>query len=228
MSEKILIIDHEQPASERLLTLLLGHGYLAQQSSTGSDGLRSAYMQQPDLVLLEAHLPDMDGCELCRRLRDLSDMPIIFISAVGDARDIVFAFEAGADDYVRKPFDDDELLARIRTRLRRSPRQRSSEELIFNNGELRINFISREVLVRSQPAHLTPKEFSLLAALARNAGRVVSRQELAIQAWGERYSDATDSLKLYVHYLRRKLERDPLQPEYILTSRGIGYRFAKR
>lgn len=228
MPEKILIIDHDQPASERLLKLLVGRGYLAKHASTGLGGLRNSYMQQPDLVLLEAHLPDMDGCELCRRLRELSDMPIIFISCATDTQDIVSGLEAGADDYVRKPFDDAELLARIRTRLRRSPHQRSSEELIFNNGELRINFISREVIVRSQPTHLTPKEFSLLAALARNAGRVVSRQELVTQAWGERYSDATDSLKLYVHYLRRKLERDPLQPEYILTSRGVGYRFAKR
>ncbi len=228
MSEKILIIDHEQAASERLLRVLVGRGYLAQHASTGIGGLRSSYMQQPDLVLLEANLPDIGGCELCRRLRDFSDMPIIFISAVGDTRDIVLGFEAGADDYVRKPFDNDELLARIRTRLLRSPRQRNSEELIFNHGELRINFINREVFVRSQPTHLTPKEFSLLAALARNAGRVVSRQELVTQAWGERYGDATDSLKLYVHYLRRKLERDPLQPEYILTSRGVGYRFVKR
>lgn len=228
MSEKILIIDHEQPASQRLLTLLLGRGYLAQHASTGIGGLRSSYLQQPDLVLLEAHLPDMDGCELCRRLRDLSDMPIIFMSAASDTREIVLGFDAGADDYVRKPVDNEELLARIGARLRRSPVRRSSEELAFNNGELRINFISREVLVRSQPIHLTPKEFSLLAALARNAGRVVSRQELVTQAWGERYSDATDSLKLYVHYLRRKLERDPLQPEYILTSRGVGYRFANR
>ena len=210
------------------MALLLERGYLAQHTSSGIDGLRSFCMQQPDLVLLEARLPDMGGCALCRRLRDLSDMPIIFISAAADTHDIVAGFEAGADDYVRKPFDNDELLARIRTRLRRSPNQRGSEELVFNNGELRINFINREVVVRGQPTHLTPKEFALLAALARNAGRVVSRQALATQAWGERYGDASDSLKLYVHYLRRKLERDPLQPGYILTTRGVGYRFAKR
>ncbi len=225
MPAKILIIDHEPVASERLLSLLAGRGYLIQHASTGSDGLRKATLQQPDLVLLEAQLPDMDGFELCRQLRGSSEMPILFISAASDTRAIVSGLEAGADDYVCKPYADDELLARIRVCLRRLPQQRSSEELVFNQGELCINFISREVLVRGQPTHLTPKEFSLLAVLARNAGRVVSRQELATQAWGERYSDAADSLKLYVHYLRRKLERDPLQPEYILTSRGFGYRF---
>ena len=146
---------------------------------------------------------------------------------MSSARDIVQGFEAGADDYVAKPYDDDELLARIRARLLRSPRRRANQELVFNDGELRINFISREVQIRGKTRHLTPKEFNLLAALARNAGRVMPRQELVKQAWGEQYHDATDSLKLYIHYLRRKVELDPQQPHYILTSRGVGYRFAK-
>ena len=228
MPQKILLIDDDQAAVRELMPRLTEHGFKAQHASNGQAGLRSAFLQQPDLILLEAQLPDMDGFELCRRLRDLSDMPIIFISALADTADIVVGLDAGADDYLRKPFADEELLARIRARLRRAPQQRVSEELVFNGGDLRINLISREVIIGGEPRHLTPKEFNLLAALARNAGRVMSREELVTQAWGERYQDATDSLKLYIHYLRRKIERDPIQPLYILTSRGVGYRFVRR
>ncbi len=228
MTEKILVIDDEQSGSDGLAALLTAHGYQALRADTGHEGLRTAHLWQPDLVVIEALLPDMDGWELCQRLRDLSDMPIVFVSQLTSPRDIVQGFEAGADDYVTKPYHEAELLARIRTRLQRSTRQRMNEELVFNDGELCINFINREVQIRDKITHLTPKEFNLLAALARNAGRVISRQELVTKAWGEQYHDATDSLKLYIHYLRRKLERDPQQPEYILTSRGVGYRFAKR
>ena len=227
MTAKILVIDGEQQTRDAVAALLTARGYQALRAETGYDGLRAAYLRQPDMVVMEAQLPDMDGWELCRRLRDLSDMPIVFLSAMSSARDIVQGFEAGADDYVAKPYDDDELLARIRARLLRSPRRRANQELVFNDGELRINFISREVQIRGKTRHLTPKEFNLLAALARNAGRVMPRQELVKQAWGEQYHDATDSLKLYIHYLRRKVELDPQQPHYILTSRGVGYRFAK-
>ena len=227
MTAKILVIDGEQQTRDAVAALLTAQGYQALRAETGYDGLRAAYLRQPDLVVMEAQLPDMDGWELCRRLRDLSDMPIVFLSAMSSAREVVQGFEAGADDYVAKPYDDDELLARIRARLLRSPRRRANQELVFNDGELRINFISREVQIRGKTRHLTPKEFNLLAALARNAGRVMPRQELVKQAWGEQYHDATDSLKLYIHYLRRKVELDPQQPHYILTSRGVGYRFAK-
>jgi two-component system KDP operon response regulator KdpE len=173
-------------------------------------------------------MPDMDGWDVCRRLREMSDVPIIFLTARGEVRDVVRGLEMGADDYIIKPYDNDELVARVRAHLRRSPRPSMSEELVFNNGAFRINFMNREVRVRNEIKHLTPKEFNLLGVLVRNAGRVVTRTDLVTEAWGEEYSDAIDSLKLYIHYLRQKLEINPDRPEYILTLRGVGYRFIDR
>jgi two-component system KDP operon response regulator KdpE len=134
----------------------------------------------------------------------------------------------GADDFVTKPWDSDELIARIKAHLRRAPRAPSNEELVFDDGDFRVNFLNREVYVRDQVRHLTPKEFNLLGVLVRNAGRVIARDDLVRQAWGEEYSDAVESLKLYIHYLRQKLETDPEHPSYIVTSRGVGYRFMTR
>jgi len=228
MSEKILVIDADKQTVDFVSGLLTRRGFEVFAAYCAQDGLRQAYSNQPDLVLLDVILPDRDGWELCRQLREMSDMPIIFLSARNDRGDIIRGLDIGADDYVAKPWDDDELVARIHARLRRSPRTNLSEELAFNQGDFRINFMNREVWIRKNLKHLTPKEFNLLAVLARNAGRVVTRAELVTEAWGEEYSDATDSLKLYIHYLRQKIETNPQQPEYILTSRGVGYRFMKR
>ena len=228
MAEKILVIDDEESTVKMISVLLKRRGFEVCQALCAQEGLRTAYHHQPDLVLLDVLMSQMDGWEVCRRLREMSDVPIIFVSALGSAQDIVKGLEIGADDYVVKPVDDDELVARIRARLRRSPRPQMNEELVFNRGDFRINFMNREVWVQSNSIHLTPKEFNLLAVLVRNAGRVVPRNELVAEAWGEEYINATDSLKLYVHYLRQKLETNPQQPEYILTSRGVGYRFVKR
>lgn len=227
MAEKILVIDDEKSTVQLVSMLLSRRGFEVHKAYCAQGGLRMAYHQQPDLVLLDIVMADIDGWEVCKRLREMSDVPIIFFTALGSAKNIVKGLEIGADDYIVKPVDDDELVARIRARLRRSPRPNMSEELVFNQGELRINFMNREVWVRDTHKHLTPKEFNLLAVMVRSAGRVVPRKELVTEAWGEEYSDAIDSLKLYVHYLRQKLEINPQQPEYILTSRGVGYRFAK-
>lgn len=228
MAEKILIIDAEKPTVDLIATLLKEGGFEARAALCARAGLRMAYQHQPDLVLLDVVLPDRDGWDTCRQLRDLSDMPIIIISARAGAGDVVKGLEIGADDYIAKPFDNDELLAWIKARLRRSPRTSLKEEQVFNNGELRINFMTREVWVRNSLKHLTPKEFNLLAALARKAGRIVSRADLVSEAWGDEYSDAIDSVKLYIHYLRQKLELNPQQPQYIQTARGLGYRFMQR
>lgn len=228
MAEKILVIDDDESTVQLLSTLLRQRGFDVCQAYSAQDGLRTAYHHQPDLVLLDVLMSQMDGWEVCRRLREMSDVPIIFVSALGGAQDIVKGLEIGADDYVVKPVDEDELVARIKARLRRSPRPQMHEELIFNHGNFRINFMNRELWVRGKGIHLTPKEFNLLAVLARNAGRVVPRKELVAEAWGDAYISATDSLKLYIHYLRHKLESNPQQPEYILTSRGVGYRFVNR
>jgi two-component system KDP operon response regulator KdpE len=228
MAEKILVIDDEEPTVQLIAMLLERRGYEVVKAFSAEDGLRKAYRHQPELVLLDVMMPDMDGFEVCRRLRDMSDMPIIFLTARDDTHDVVKGLEIGADDYVAKPYDNDELVARVKAHLRRAPKQNISEELTFNGGEFRINFMNREVRVRNELKHLTPKEFSLLSVLVRNNGRVVPRQELVTEAWGEEYGDAIDSLKLYVHYLRQKVEVDPERPDYILTSRGVGYRFVSR
>jgi DNA-binding response OmpR family regulator len=228
MPEKILIIDDEEPTVQLISILLEKRGFEPIKAYRAEEGLRKAYRHQPDLVLLDIMMPDMDGWEVCKRLREMSDVPIIFLTARSDVKDIVRGLELGSDDYIVKPYDNDELIARVRAHLRRSPRPSVSEELIFNDGEFRINFMNRELWVRGELRHLTPKEFNLLAVLVRSSGRVVTRTELVTQAWGEEYSDAIDSLKLYVHYLRQKIEVNPEQPEYIVTSRGVGYRFMTR
>ena len=228
MPEKILVIDDEEATVQLIGLLLERKGFEVIRAYRAEEGLRNAYRYQPDLVLLDIMMPDMDGWEVCKRLREMSDVPIIFLTARSDVKDVVRGLEMGADDYIHKPYENDELVARIRAHLRRSPRPNMSEELVFNDGEFRINFMNREVWVRNDLKHLTPKEFNLLAVLVRNAGRVVSRTELVTQAWGEEYGDAIDSLKLYIHYLRHKIEQNAQHPEYILTSRGVGYRFVNR
>lgn len=228
MAEKILVIDDEEPTLQLISLLLERKGYEVLKAMRAEDGLRKAYRNHPDLVLLDVMMPEMDGWEVCRRLRELSDVPIIFLTAKGDVKDAVRGLEMGADDYIVKPYDNDELVARVRAHLRRVPAPQIAEELVFDGGDFRINFINREVRVRGQQVHLTPKEFNLLGVLVRNAGRVITRAELVKEAWGPEYTDAIDSLKLYVHYLRQKVETDPQRPEFILTSRGVGYRFATR
>lgn len=227
MPKKILIVD-DDPSTLRLAATLTGRGFRVFKARDAAEGLRMAYRHQPDLVLLETVLPAMSGWDICKRLREMSNMPIIFLTVRSETKDIVKGLEIGADDYMVKPYDDDVLVARIRACLRRSPAPDMSEELVFNQGDFRINLMNREVWVNGSLKHLTPKEFNLLAVLVRQAGRVVKHSDLVTEAWGEEYSDAINSLKLYIHYLRQKLEDNTQQPEYILTIRGLGYRFAKR
>lgn len=227
MSEKILIIDDEEATVQLIALLLEKRGFEPIKAFRAEEGLRKAYRHQPDLVLLDIMMPDMDGWEVCKRLREMSDVPIVFLTARSDVKDVVRGLEMGADDYVIKPYDNEELVARVRAHLRRSPRPNITEEMSFNDGDFRINFMNREVWVGGELRHLTPKEFNLLAVLVRASGRVVTRGDLVTQAWGEEYQDAIDSLKLYVHYLRQKLEHNPQQPQYIITSRGVGYRFVQ-
>jgi DNA-binding response OmpR family regulator len=228
MPEKILVIDDEETTVQLISILLERRGYEVIRANRAEDGLRKAYRTHPDLVLLDIMMPEMDGWEVCRRLRELSDVPIIFLTARSEIRDVVKGLEMGADDYIVKPYDNDELVARVRAQLRRVPAPSISEELVFDGGDFRVNFLNREVRVRGRAVHLTPKEFNLLGVMVRDAGRVITRNELVTEAWGPEYSDAIDSLKLYIHYLRQKLEVDPQRPQYILTSRGVGYRFANR
>jgi two-component system KDP operon response regulator KdpE len=228
MAPKILVIDDDENTLWLVSTLLQHNDFEVIKSASATEGLDIARDQQPDLILLDVMMPDMDGWEVCRRLRETSMVPVIFITAKSSVKDVVKGLEIGGDDYVVKPFDNHELLARIRTQLRRGTTQRGEDELSFADGALQINFLTREVVVHGQSVELTPKEFTLLSVLARNAGRVLTRSELITQTWGPEYGEANESLKLYIHYLRKKIEKDPNNPEFILTSRGVGYRFANK
>lgn len=228
MPHKILVVDDDENTLWLLATLLTHHGFEVVKAASAAEALQSLRDQGPDLVLLDVMMPDMDGWEVCRRIRETSAVPIIFITAKSAVKDVVKGLEIGGDDYIVKPFDNQELLARIRTQLRRGAAPGGTEELNFADGNLRINFHTREVTVYARPVELTPKEFTLLSVLARNAGRVLTRGELVTQTWGPEFSDSNESLKLYIHYLRKKIERDPNRPEFILTSRGVGYRFANK
>ncbi len=229
MADKILVIDDDENTLWLVSTLLQHNGFETVTSGSSAEGLKLAQDEQPDMVLLDVMMPELDGWELCRRIREFSEVPVMFITAKSGIRDVVKGLEIGGDDYIVKPFDNRELVARVKAHLRRQiSDKKPTDELVFNNNELKINFLSREVHVRERLVDLTPKEFNLLSLLARNAGRVLTRGELIAQAWGPEYGDSNESLKLYIHYLRKKIEKDADKPEYILTSRGVGYRFASR
>jgi len=226
MVERILVVDDDVRLTTTIEAILKDAGYAPLVAHTAEDGLRLAIIREPDLALLDVMMPNMGGWELCRRLRDFSDLPIIFLTALSDVKDIVRGLEIGADDYLVKPFKRPELLARIKAHLRRVPESRVPPELVFGEGELVIDLMKRGVEVHGEAVELTPREFDLLATLARHSGRVLTKQELLRRAWGLEDEDAQDNLKPYIHYLRKKIEEDSASPRWILTARGVGYRFA--
>lgn len=222
----ILLIDDDRHLLSLIRTFLSQRGFNVLVAPSGPEGLRIAYKHHPALIVLDLMMPGMDGWTVCRRLRDISDTPIIMLTAKDTEEDIIQGFELGADDYIVKPFSLMELLARIRAVLRRAEAPQQPAELrSFADGELVVDFARRRVIVRGEPVDLTPTEFELLSCLVRNAGRVVPREILLAQVWGDEYIGETQYLKLYIRYLRQKIERDPSNPEFILTEWGVGYRF---
>ncbi len=229
MSETILVVDDDVAILWLISTLLKHNGFEAVTTPSPTEALRLAQEHKPDLVLLDVMMPEMDGWEACRRLREFTDAPVVFITAKGAIADVVKGLEIGGDDYLVKPFDNHELVARIKAHLRRRRAgQEQDRELAFAHGSLKINLATREVTSHGRYVDLTPTEFTLLTLLAQNAGRVLTRGELISQVWGGENRTSLESLKLYIYYLRRKIERDPQKPEFILTSRGVGYRFANK
>jgi two-component system, OmpR family, KDP operon response regulator KdpE len=225
--DTILVVDDDLQTLWLLSTLLKYNGFEVVTTHVPDESLRLAQTQPPDLVLLDVMMPDIDGWEVCRRLREFTDVPVIFLTAKDTIPDVVKGLEIGGDDYIIKPFDSHELVARIKAHLRRRKAEATpAQELTFGNGELTINLPAREVTAHGKCVDLTPTEFNLLMRLAQNAGRVLTRGELISQVWGAENRASMESLKLYIYYLRRKIERDPERPEFILTSRGVGYRFA--
>ncbi|HZR94398.1 MAG TPA: response regulator transcription factor [Gaiellaceae bacterium] len=218
---RILVVDDEPQILRALQTSLRGAGYDVDTATTGEQALTSAAVRPPDAVILDLVLPDRRGTDVARELRGWSTMPIIVLSVVDDEEDKVAALDAGADDYVTKPFGVDELLARLRAALRRAE---PSSEPVLEIGDLRIDLVARAVTFAGTPVQLTPHEYSLLALLARNEGKLMTHNAILREVWGRAYAGESHYLHVYVSQLRRKLEPDPARPQYILTEAGAGYR----
>jgi two-component system KDP operon response regulator KdpE len=218
---RVLVVDDEPQILRALQTSLRGAGYEVETATTGREALTAAAVQPPDAVILDLVLPDMAGTDVARELRAWSAVPVIILSVVGDENEKVAALDAGADDYVTKPFGVEELLARLRAALRRAE---TSGEPVLEIGELRIDFDAHEVTMAGAPVQLTPHEYALLALLAGNEGKLLTHRTILREVWGRAYSDESHYLHVYVSQLRRKLEPDPARPRYILTEPGAGYR----
>lgn len=225
MTAKVLLIDDDPTILQLLKLFLENEGYRVWSAQSGADGLGIASKESPDLAIVDVMMPIMDGFETCRRLRELGLQSILVMSHRHDERSVVRALELGADDYLRKPFEVPVLLAKMRTLLRRNGQDVPGESLVYDDGHLLIDLERRQVEVCGKPVQLTPTEFRLLSTLLRNMGRVVPHEELIREVWGMEESASLASLKVYVHYLRRKIEEQPRKPYYLLAEWGIGYRF---
>jgi two-component system KDP operon response regulator KdpE len=221
----ILLIEDE-PQMQRFLRIVLqGQGYRFIEAQTGQEGLVQAATRSPDIILLDLGLPDIDGLEVTRRLREWSDIPIIVLSAREQEQDKIKALDAGADDYLTKPFGAGELLARIRVAVRHKVmRQAGQGEPVFILDNLRVDMSQRQVFLNEQEVHLTPIEYKLLTVLIQNAGKVVIHNQLLKEVWGPSYLKETQYLRVYMTQLRHKLESDPARPRFLINEPGIGYR----
>ena len=222
---KILVIDDE-PAIRKLLRVCLeSEGYQVGEAATAHDGLREAVSFRPELVILDLGLPDMDGVDVCMRLREWTQVPIIILSVRDSERDKVAALDKGADDYLTKPFGIEELLARVRVALRHAASRKGGQSKVIQAGAVTIDLVWRVVKRGDEEIKLTATEYKLLAHLASNHGRVLTHQSILTHVWGPADADHTEYLRVYMRQLRKKLESDPEQPQVILTEPGIGYRF---
>jgi two-component system KDP operon response regulator KdpE len=224
---RILVVDDEPQLTRVLRTGLSSHGYEVRVAADGLSALETFGDWHPDLVVTDIAMPNMDGLELCRRLRAISGVPILVLSARGEEKTKVEALDLGADDYVTKPFGIEELLARVRVALRRATIAASTEpaQTFLEAGELRIDLETRIVTARGREVRLTPKEFELLLHFMRNAGKVLTHRVLLAAVWGGDYLEQNEYLRVFVRQLRKKLETDPAAPRYILTEPWVGYRF---
>ena len=224
-SPVVLVIEDEPQIRRFLRATLSAHGYRLVEAATAQEGLMHAATRQPEIVILDLGLPDLDGLELTRQLREWSTMPIIVLSARGQESDKVAALDAGADDYLTKPFGVGELLARMRVALRHTARTAQEPgEAVFVVGDLRVDMARRQVSVAHQEVHLTPIEYKLLTTLVRYADKVVTHHQLLREVWGPGASSETHYLRVYMGQLRHKLEANPARPRYLVTESGVGYR----
>jgi len=221
----ILVVEDEPQMQKFLRMSLIAEGYRVVEAAKGQDAIDHARTHNPDLVLLDLGLPDMDGTDVTKALRAWSAKPIIVISARGQEEDKIHALDAGADDYLTKPFATGELMARIRVALRRASHAgQERPEPILAVGELTMDLDKRQVFVAGREVHLTPNEYKLLTVLMKNAGRVLTHRQLLKEVWGPAYATQTQYLRVYMVQLRQKLERDSARPQYLVTEPGVGYR----
>ena len=221
----VLVVDDEPQILRALQTSLRGAGYDVETAATGEQALTMVAVRPPDAVILDLVLPDMAGTAVCRELRKWTTVPIIVLSAVGDESEKVAALDAGADDYVTKPFGVDELLARIRVALRHSARSDSTKgETSFRHKGLEVDLEKRLVSVSGKEVHLTPIEYRLLATLVKHAGKVLTHKQLLIEVWGPNAEFENQYVRVYMNQLRHKLESEPARPKYLVTETGVGYR----
>jgi two-component system, OmpR family, KDP operon response regulator KdpE len=227
-SGPVVILIEDAPEIRRFLrATLIGHGYRLVEAETGREGLQAAETRRPDLIILDLGLPDLDGLDVIRRLREWTGVPIVVLSARGQEADKVAALDAGADDYVGKPFGVEELLARMRVSLRHAERTvRNVEEQTYQAGDLVVDLARRRVTVSGQDMHLTPIEYRLLTTLIKHAGKVLTHKQLLKEVWGRPYDDQPHYLHVFMNQLRRKIEPDPARPRHLLTEPGVGYRLA--
>jgi len=223
----VVLIEDELQIRRFLRATLIGQGYRLFETTTGADGLIEVASRQPDVVIVDLGLPDMDGLEVIRRMREWTAVPVIVLSARGQERDKVTALDAGADDYVSKPFGAGELLARIRVALRHTAgASHEGEDAAFTVGDLEVDQLRRHVTMRGVEIKLTPIEYKLLTTLVRHAGKVVTHQQLLREVWGPSHDDQPHYVRVYMAHLRHKLETEPARPRYLLTEPGVGYRLA--
>jgi two-component system, OmpR family, KDP operon response regulator KdpE len=225
-SGRILVVDDEPQIRRVMKTALTAHGYEAYEARTGEEALDSVRESNPDLILLDMNMPGMGGMAACRSIRAVSETPIIVLSVRDREQDKIAALDAGADDYMTKPFSVDELMARIRANLRRMPGQGEDEQPIVISERLRVDFAARQVIANGIEVRLTPKEFDLLHYFLANANKPITHRKLLQTLWGPDYGDEVEYLRVFVSQLRKKIEADPAHPRYIVTEPWVGYRFA--
>jgi DNA-binding response OmpR family regulator len=227
MREKILLIEDDIEFINLTRTWLHNAGYEVFTAGDGVEGMRRVFSSRPDIVVLDANIPKMDGWEVCRRIRDMSDIPVLMVTVNGQKSDKLKGFTMGADDYLPKPVDFHELIARIQAILRRTRSvTRDNKPSTFNNGDIEIDWGSRQVWVRGERVKLSPTEFKIMSCLIKSRGWIVTHEQLLEKAWGPNYIGDKSFVKLYIRYLRQKIEQDPHKPQIIMTERGVGYYFA--
>lgn len=224
-NKELVLLIEDEPQMRRFLRITLqSHGYRLIEAAGGQEGLVHATTRNPDVVLLDLGLPDMDGLEVTKRLREWTNTPIIVISARDQEQDKIKALDLGADDYLTKPFNAGELVARIRVALRHAARELAPQSPIFILQNLRVDMANRQVFLDDKEVHLTPIEYKLLMVLIRHPGKVVIHKQLLTEVWGAAHADEVQYLRVYMTQLRHKLETDPARPRFFLNEPGIGYR----